>query len=223
LHLLACLPVHFFILPNRPPVHPIATSAAATGSPIDARDHSRVYALLSISLTFGAFVFTGVQLQMIELLRDLGHSPASALLLASLIGPTQVGTRVFELFFGHRYTIMKSAIVGSLMLPVALGLALLAGDVFAVALLAVLAYGLSNGLKAVQRLTLPLALFGRAQFGLYAGRLALPQGIVSAAAPPIMAATLSQFGAAPALWLSLAAATVSLGAMILLARRAPAA
>jgi len=35
-------------------------------------------------------------------------------------------------------------------------------------------YGVSNGLKAVQRATLPLALFGRAQFGAYMGRLALP-------------------------------------------------
>ena len=142
------------------------------------------------------------------------------LLIASLIGPAQVGTRIFELFFGHRYTIMRSAVLGSAMLPVGLGLALLAGNVFAVAVLAVLAYGLSNGLKAVQRSTLPLALFGRAQFGLYAGRLALPQGIVSAAAPPIMAAAIGQFGTIAALLLCLAFSLISLGAMILLARRA---
>ena len=41
----------------------------------------------------------------------------------------------------------------------------------------------ANGLKAVQRATLPLALIGRAQFGAYLGRLALPQGIVAAVAP----------------------------------------
>src|SRR5438874_680844 len=89
---------------------------------------------------------------------------------------------------------MKSALFGSLMLPVGLGLALLAGDVFIVALFVVAAYGVSNGLKAVQRATLPLALFGRAQFGAYMGRLALPQGIVAAVAPPIMATVLSRFG-----------------------------
>ena len=220
IHLLACLPIHFFVLPRRPPTHPSGAGTTATVGGVEPGDHSRVYRLLAITLTFGAFVFTGVQLQMIELLRGLGHSPASALMLASLIGPAQVGTRIFELMFGHRYTIMKSAVFGSLALPIGLALALLAGNIFPVALFAVLSYGLSNGLKAVQRSTLPLALFGRAQFGLYVGRLALPQGIVSAAAPPIMAATLHRFGTAAALWLAFAAAVISLGAMILLAHRA---
>ena len=92
--------------------------------------------------------------------------------------------RIFELIFGNRYR-SCAAVFGSLMLPVGLGVALLAGDIFAGALFVVVTYGMSNGLKAVQRATLPLALFGRAQFGAYMGRLALPQGIVSAVSPPI--------------------------------------
>ena len=59
-------------------------------------------------------------------------------------------------------------------------------------------YGTSNGLKPVQRATLPLALFGRAQFGAYMGRLALPQGIVAAVSPPIMAAVLQPLRHPPA-------------------------
>jgi hypothetical protein len=50
------------------------------------------------------------------------------------------------------------------------------------------------------------------------GRLALPQGIVAAVSPPIMAAVLSQFGSAVALWLTFAIAMISLIAMIALAR-----
>jgi predicted MFS family arabinose efflux permease len=219
IHLFACAPIHWLILPRQPPSHPTTTGAAPTTAGVAPEDRQRVYLLLSISLAFGAFVFTGVQLQMIEMMRGLGHSPASALLLASLIGPSQVGIRIFELLFGHRYSIMKSAVFGSLMLPVGLGLALAAGGNFVVALLVVATYGMSNGMKAVQRATLPLALFGRAQFGAYMGRLALPQGIVAAVAPPIMAAVLSRFGTAGALWVCFAFATVSLVAMILLARR----
>jgi len=219
IHLFACLPIHWLILPRRPPTHPIATGTAAATSTVAPEDARRIYLLLAISLSFGAFVFTGVQLQMIEMLRGLGHSPASALLLASLIGPSQVGIRLFELLFGHRYSMMKSAVFGSLMLPVGLGLGLLAGDIFAIALFMVASYGMSNGLKAVQRATLPLTLFGRAQFGAYMGRLALPQGIVAAVSPPIMAAVMSRFGTEGALWLSFAFATVSLIAMVLLAQR----
>lgn len=218
LHLFACLPMHLLILPHRPPDHPPAATAAQAAETIAPHDQRRVFLLLSFSLSFGAFVFAGVQLQMIEMLRGLGHSPASALLLASMIGPAQVAIRVFELLFGHRYSIMRSAVIGSLLLPIGLGLAMLAGNLFAVALAVVLAYGLSNGLKAVQRSTLPLALFGRMQFGQYAGRLALPQGILSAVSPPILASVLTQFGTQVALSLVLVMATISLAAMIALAR-----
>jgi MFS family permease len=218
IHLLACAPVHLLILPFRPPTHPSATSSASDPVGVAPEQASRVYVLLAVTLSFGSFVFTGVQLQMIEMLRQLGHPPASALLLASLIGPSQVGIRIFELIFGHRYSIMRSAVFGSTMLPVGLGLGLIGGQMFAVALMLVLTYGMSNGLKAVQRATLPLALFGRAQFGAYMGRLALPQGIVAAIAPPIMASILSRFGPSGALWLCFGFATIALIAMLMLAR-----
>jgi hypothetical protein len=206
------------VLPRRPPEHPPSAGATAGTSDMAPAQLSRAFLLLSISLSFGAFVFTGAQVHMIEILRGLGHAPASALLLASLIGPAQVAIRLFEMLFGHRYSIMNSAVFGSVMLPIGLALALIAGDGFVVALMFVVAYGMSNGLKAVQRATLPLTLFGRAQFGAYFGRLALPQGIVAATSPPLMAAVLSQFGTSAALWITFASAMISLGAMILLAR-----
>lgn len=215
LHLLACAPIHLLVLPDRPPVHHAAAGSASPGVPAQVR--SRAFWLLSVTLSTGAFVFTGAMVHMIEFLRGLGHDPAAAVLLASLIGPSQVGVRVFELLFGHRYSIMRSAVFGSAMLPLGLALALLDGSSFVVALIAIVAYGVANGLKAVQRATLPLALFGRGQFGAYMGRLALPQGIVSAAAPPLVAAVLGSFGTTAALWLAFAAAMVSLVAMALLA------
>jgi hypothetical protein len=220
LHLFACAPIHLLVLPSRPPTHHLSAAAAPVPTGVPPEVRSRAFLLLSLTLSTGAFVFTGAMVHMIEIFRGLGHPAASAVLLASLIGPAQVTIRLFELLFGHRYSIMNSAVVGSAMLPFALGLALLAGGNFAVAVVCIAAYGTSNGLKAVQRATLPLALFGRSQFGAYMGRLALPQGIVSAAAPPVVAAVLSYFGATGALWLTFVAGTASLIAMILLARLA---
>ena len=220
IHLFACAPVHLLVLPNRPPSHHLVASATPTPTGVAPEVQSRVFLLLSLTLASGAFVFTGAMVHMIEILRGLGHAPASAVFLASMIGPTQIAIRLFELLFGHRYSIMNSAVFGSAMLPFGLALALMDGGSFAIALVFIAAYGIANGLKAVQRATLPLALFGRGQFGAYMGRLALPQGIVSAAAPPVMAAVLSNFGTSGALWLIFAAAMLSLLAMILLARLA---
>jgi hypothetical protein len=219
-HLLACAPIHFFLLPKAAPVLPQGPGSGATGGgvPLDLRP--QVYRLLSISLCFGAFVFTGMIVYMIEILRALGHPAASAVFLGSMVGPAQVGIRAFELLFGHRYSIMNSAIFGSLLLPLCLMGALAAGGNFSVAFVCMLAYGLSNGLKAVQRSTLPLALFGRGQFGTYMGRLALPQGIVSALAPIVLATVLDRFGAAGVLWLNLVLGTISLVTMVMVARMA---
>ena len=220
IHLFACLPVHLLVLPRQPPAHHLAAAAnpAASGVPSEVR--RQVFLLLSVTLSSGAFVFTGAMVHMIELMRGLGHPAASAVLLASLIGPSQVTVRVFELLFGHRYSIMNSAVFGSATLVLGLGLTLIAGSNFVVALACIVSYGIANGLKAVQRATLPLALFGRGQFGAYMGRLALPQGIVSASAPPVIAAVLGSYGTPGALWLIFAAALLSLISMILLARLA---
>lgn len=216
-HLLVCAPVHLLALPGRGAVGPqAATTAAAPAAP---SERSRqIFLLLSISFSCGAFIFTGFIVHAIGVLRGLGHDPASALLLASLIGPAQVAVRVIELMFGHRYAISSSALFAAVVLPLGLGLALLAGGNFAIALVCLVGYGIANGLKAVLRATLPLALFGRAQFGTYLGRLALPQGIVSAAAPPVLAAVMTGYGAEGVLAVTFVVAMVALIATILLVR-----
>ncbi len=219
MHALICAPIHFITLPKSPPAVPQAAAMPTIGGGLPVEERPHAFLLLNVTLSFGAFVFTGFILHVIDILRALGHPPASALFLASLIGPSQVGIRVIELAFGHRYSFMASAVMGSAMLPLGLGLMLIDGSNSAIALVCILAYGVSNGLKAVQRATLPLALFGRGQFGAYMGRLALPQGILSAAAPTVLAAILDRLGAQGALWVTFAFATISLTAMILLARR----
>ncbi|MEI7873773.1 MAG: MFS transporter [Alphaproteobacteria bacterium] len=221
LHLLVCLPVHLLMLPGRTIITGAATAAAGAAT-LTAAESRRAFWLLTVAFSCGAFIFTGFIVHAIGVLRGLGHDPATALLLASLIGPAQVAVRAVELTFGHRYSIMSSALFAAATLPLGLGLAWWAGGNFAVALVCIMAYGVANGLKAVLRATLPLALFGRAQFGTVMGRLALPQGIVSAAAPPVLAAVMANFGAEGVLATCCVVAAVALGATVVLARTSPA-
>jgi predicted MFS family arabinose efflux permease len=217
LHFLICAPVHLLVLPGRPRVGAQAAAGPATPS-LPTAHANRLFLLLAIAFSCGAFIFTGFIVHAIGVLRGLGHDPASALLLASLIGPAQVAVRLVELMFGHRYAISSSALFAAAVLPLGLGLALLAGGNFAIALLCLLAYGIANGLKAVLRATLPLALFGRAQFGAYLGRLALPQGIVSAAAPPVLAAVMANYGAEGVLAMTFVIASIAFAATVMLVR-----
>lgn len=218
MHLAICLPIHFLALPRTVPIPATTTTAPTTAGGVPPEQRSRVYMLLNISLAAGSFVYTGFIIHAIEILRAVGHSEAAAVFLASLIGPSQVGIRIFELLFGHRYSFMMSAVIGSVMLPFGLGLMLIDGGNSVVVIVCILAYGISNGLKAVQRATLPLALFGRSEFGHYMGRLAVAQGVMSAASPTVLAFMISRTGAAGTLWLTFTFGMVSLVTMIMLAR-----
>lgn len=63
--------------------------------------------------------------------------------------------------------------------------------------------GLGHGLFAVvARNTLPLSLFGAREFGQYMGLLMVPQNVVNAAAPIMMAWIISSFSPIGALWMS---------------------
>ncbi|MDP1839481.1 MAG: MFS transporter [Reyranella sp.] len=220
LHLLVCLPVHLLMLPGRPTAVPATTAPPPTAG-MSAAESNRTFLLLVLAFSCGAFIFTGFMVHAIDVLRGLGHDPATVLLLASLIGPAQVSVRLVELIFGHRYSIMSSALFAAAVLPLGLGLAWLAGGNFAIALLCLMAYGVANGLKAVLRATLPLALFGRGQFGTVMGRLALPQGIVSAAAPPVLAAVMASFGAEGVLATCFVIASIAFAATLALVRTSP--
>ena len=223
MHLVVCVPVHLLMLPGRPPAPPATTAATpAHVTGLSAAESTRAFWLLALAFSCGAFIFTGFIVHAIGVLRGLGHDPATALMLASLIGPAQVAVRGVELTFGHRYSIMSSTLFAAAALPIGLGLAWLAGGNIAIALVCIVAYGVANGLKAVLRATLPLALFGRAQFGTVMGRLALPQGIVSAAAPPVLAAVMANFGAEGVLAICFAVASLALAATVVLVRTSPA-
>ncbi|MBV8392006.1 MAG: MFS transporter, partial [Alphaproteobacteria bacterium] len=139
MHLFICLPIHFLALPRTSPAPASTTAAPTGGGGVPASQRSRVYLLLNISLATGSFVYTGFIIHVIELLRAVGHSEAAAVFLASLIGPSQVGIRIFELLFGHRYSFMMSAVIGSAMLPFGLALMLIDGRNSVVVIVCILA------------------------------------------------------------------------------------
>jgi len=220
LHIVICLPIHLTVLPRGAPAPLVVGPGEIGGAGLPPEKRRVAYLLLSTALALGMFVFTGMVVHMIEMFRGLGHPPAQALAIAAMVGPAQVTVRLAEVFIGHRYSVMASAVGAAAVLPFGLAVGLAFGDTIVPALLCIAAYGVANGMKAVIRATLPLALFGRAELGRYMGRLALPQGIVSAVAPVILAAVLERWGAVGAFIAVLIASVLALAAMLALARAA---
>lgn len=185
LHLLICLPAHFFGLPR-----PVA--AAPPGDPQEAGapvppTGSRLLWLLT-AFTLSAFVVSGTAAHAVGALKASGLSPATAILAVSLIGPMQVVGRIVEFIFARNMAATAVGLATFAVMALAMCLLLSIGlsPLFAFAFAC--AYGLSNGVMSIVRGTVPAELFGRHAYGTLMGRLAGPAFFAKAAAPVTLAA-----------------------------------
>lgn len=222
LHLLICLPIHLLVLPPFAPPRTIlpASRTGTTTAPAAPARRPMVFILLAIGLSTGGLVYTGMTLYLIEILRELGHAPATAVILASFMGPIQIVVRLTEIALASRLSSMNAAIIGAAALPVALLVGLAGSATVATGFAVVALYAVANGLKAVVRATLPLALFERSEYGRTMGWLAVPLNIVTAIAPVVFAALMERGGVTVTLLVSLVAAALSLGTILALSRLA---
>ncbi len=214
LHLLITLPLALLFIPSAPalPV-PTDTHRAAAG-PFSSAER-RAFPLFAGVLVLGGAIMALVSVHLITLLQKRGVALASAVSYGALIGPAQVGARIVEMSLkGRHHPLWTLTAAFGL---VALGLALLAGDVPGVGIWLVL-YGGGNGIYSIARGTVPLALFGPVRYPLVVGRLARPGLIAQALAPPAGAFVLTRAGPDPLWLLLLALALVNLGLVVALWR-----
>lgn len=220
-HVVICLPIHALLLPNanehRRRLHQRADNQSTPG--VLAPKHHR-WGLVFAALTTSAHgvVGWGLALHFIEMFKQLGLSPATAVAIASLNGVMQVSARAADFLFGTRQPPMRVGLISVLLQPLAFIAILGVGATPLTTFLFILGYGVSAGLMTIIRATLPLYLFGRDVYGSYAGRLTLPQNLIFGVAPVAFATVLVRFGPESALWIALLSSCVSVLAMMALAR-----
>lgn len=194
LHLLIGLPLNRFLVPKAlTPVVETVTGAAQTAVP---------WTMIVLAGVFAAswFVSTAMAAHLPRLLEALGATPAAAVGAAALVGPAQVGARLFEFGFLRRVSPLVSARLATVMHPIAAALLAIVGA--PAAILFTLLHGGGNGMLTIARGTLPLALFGPAGYGLRTGLLAAPARILQGGAPLLFSLVLDRGGAYDALLLS---------------------
>lgn len=147
----------------------------------------RIYGLLTTIFALGAVLMTAMSVHLVSILQGQGYSLAAAIGLAALLGPSQVGSRVLQMFARKRHPVWTTLI--SVVL-VAVGLLLVTVWPVATAVGLVL-YGAGNGLRAIVRGLLPLALMSPANYVLLMGRMSLPS-LVGQAATPLLGGYLLQ-------------------------------
>lgn len=190
LQLAVCLPLHLW-LGNDAPRPPAGADAPRDSHTLAEAVRHPVFWKLALAFSANVFIFSALAVHLIPLLQSLGHSAATAVLLAALVGPMQVAGRIGERTLARDKAPQAVGRFVFATLPFGLlALALLGTRAWAVALFCML-YGMSNGVLTIIRGTLPRALFGARHYGAITGALAVPSLLSKAAGPLIAAAILS--------------------------------
>ncbi|GAA5235295.1 MFS transporter [Verticiella sediminum] len=211
---LVLLPIYLKALPpdgaartDAPPPSGERSGAALPGTAPAAPLPRADYLLLSLVFSIAAIIMTAVVVQMIVMLQGVGHSATAAIALAALIGPSMVAMRVLTLFLKRLHPTLMALVSAAF---VAVGLLLLSASPQAAAL-GIVCYGIGNGLRALVRGTLPLALLPPAALAPVMGRLSRSSLFCQALTPLACGFVIAHAGAAATLWLLTALAALNLG------------
>jgi MFS family permease len=187
------LPVHLLALPRgTDPVQLAAASSEATPQAQLVPSEWPAFVLLSSVLTLGASILSMVGVHLLPLLQARGMELSAAVVLGTLVGPSQVFARVIEGLVGRHYHPIWTMVASAVLVATGALLLLPGPSIYAIA---VVLYGAGNGIGSVARGTLPLALFGARRYPVIMGRLALPILMAMAFAPLAGAVALQKAGA----------------------------
>lgn len=150
---------------------------------------SPVFYLLLLYFTIGAILMTGMEVHLIEILLTKNMPMATAISIAALLGPSQVGTRVLDMVLPKR-TPQKTAIVTAC--AIFAGLLLLAAHP-KIAFLGIIIFGLGNGMRTILKGILPMSVFGQKDYALIVGKLGGLPLFAQAATPFVGSFLIQQF------------------------------
>lgn len=189
-NLLVAMPLNWLLIP---PALPLAPRTEQNAAADDVDPPRGAVPIIAFYFAATAFVTGALQAHLLRFLETSGASEATAILAGTLVGPAQVGARLFEFGLMRAFHPVWSARIAVILHPVGALLLALLGPA-GIAPFA-LAYGAGNGMITIARGTLPLAIFGPAGYGLRTGLLAAPGRLAVSAAPFLFGLLLDRFGA----------------------------
>jgi predicted MFS family arabinose efflux permease len=170
------LPLNLLIIP---PVKGGDAKASTTVKPHIPIDRPMV--LLAIAFAAAWSVTGAMAAHLPRILEATGATPLQAVTAGALIGPAQVAARLIEAFVLSRHHPLLSTKLACITHPLGAAIIGLAGggaaSVFAIF------HGAGNGILTIARGTLPLAIFGPANYGYRLGLIGAPARMAQAAAP----------------------------------------
>jgi len=96
---IAVAPLYLWVLPRG---GKLPAKVSAMSDEVVSIDR-RIYVLLTLSFALSAIIMAAISVQLISLLQGQGYSLAAAIGLSVLLGPSQVGSRVLQVFARKRH------------------------------------------------------------------------------------------------------------------------
>lgn len=192
LHVLVALPLMLYATRTTREAASSAPGASAqTPAPAPAQYRRTIVVLLALVMSVATGIGAILLVHLLIILQARGLDFAAAVAAGTLFGPAQVGARVIERLFGERYHPLWTLLAAVALM--AAGLLLFMADA-PIVLGGIVIFAAGFGISWIARGTVPLALFGPADYPRLAGRLAFPSLIVQALAPSAGALLLATQG-----------------------------
>ncbi len=216
---LLSLPLLILGLPRRE--RPLAQPVTADHAAPPASRANGTFWLIVAAIALNAFITYGFSAILIELLKAEGLRPDAAVAFGSALGLIQVGARGIDFLGGGRWDGVATGKLAGIALPVSLAVLIVGGGAIWSVAAFILLYGLGSGALAVARATIPLVFYDKAAFARATSHIALPLNVMSALAPPSLAALLTHFGCDAVLGFAILCSCGALALLFILGRRRP--
>jgi len=213
IHLVVTLPLYLLALPRGPLPSWEGAPVAAAPRPAHVRRIDPVFLVLAAAIMIGSMISTVISVHLLAVLQAKGVALAAAVGLGALVGPSQVGARFVEMLVSRFHHPIWTKVTSVSAVAIGLGLLWVGIPIIPLALVF---YGAGIGLESIARATLPLALFGAADYAPIMGRLARPSLIAQAASPSIGAFLIERFGTEATLGVVGGVAAFNVGLTLLL-------
>ena len=198
LHLVICVPIHFWLARamnadrKRDATGRTKAATAIEGS-VAVRDRRKAFTLMVLGFALQGVVLSALLVHMVPLLTAVGLG-ASAVLVGTLFGPSQVFSRFINMLAGRGLSQLVLAVISAALLVAGVSTLLVSAPwIYGAAAFAIL-FGLGSGLTSIVQGSLPLTLFGSEGYGALLGRISAIRLIVSALAPFLFSVLTARVG-----------------------------
>lgn len=212
LNLLVCLPVHAWLARIGAGRQKREAVAAPVEGVLSPARRAPGFALMVAGLSLMSLLSSAVLVHLVPLLSGLGLG-ASAALVGTLFGPSQVGSRLINMAFGKNLAPLHLAVLAAVLVSGGALVLLVTAPSFAGAMAFSVIFGMGNGLMSIVSGTLPLHLFGSEGYGRLQGKMMAARLILSALAPFLLSFAMETIGLAPALAVAVALGALAIAAM----------